>query len=68
MKISDFTVQELHDLVQKCNFTKDELVLFNLRSRDFTLEQSAEIMNLSVSSVKRLSQHIKWKIERVNRQ
>ena len=67
MKISDFTVPELMVLVQECNFTKDEIVLFNLRARDYTLEECAEFMNLSVSSVKRISQHIGWKIERVTR-
>lgn len=67
MKISDFTVPELRVLVQECNFTKDEIVLFNLRARDITLEECAEIMNMSVSSIKRISQHVGWKIERVTR-
>lgn len=67
MKISDFTVPELRVLVQECNFTKDEIVLFNLRARDITLEECAEIMNMSVSSIKRISQHVMWKIERVKR-
>lgn len=65
MKICDFTNPELRFLVDNCNFTDDELVLFNLRARNTPLEKSAEIMNLSVSSVKRISQHINWKIERV---
>lgn len=68
MRICDFTNKELRHFASECNFTKDEMVLFNLRARDMTLEESAEIMNLSVSSVKRISQHIKWKIERVCRQ
>lgn len=52
MKISEFTVPELRVLVQECNFTKDEIVLFNLRARDISLETCAEMMNLSVSSAK----------------
>lgn len=68
MKISEFTVPELRVLVQECNFTKDEIVLFNLRARDISLETCAEMMNLSVSSAKRISQHVVWKIERVTRE
>lgn len=68
MKISDFTVPELRIMVQECNFTKDEIVLFNLRARDISIESCAEMMNLSVSSAKRISQHVGWKIERVMRE
>lgn len=65
MKICKFVMPEIRILIDNCNFTQDELVLFNLRARDIPLEECAEIMNMSVSSVKRISQHVGWKIERV---
>lgn len=65
MKVCEFTLPELKLLAKECNFTDDELVLFNLRARDIPLEECAEIMNLSVSSIKRISQHVGWKIDRV---
>lgn len=65
MKICDFTVPELDMLLNKCNFTKDEKILFELRAKDVPLEQCAEIMNLSVSAVKCKSQKVNSKIERI---
>lgn len=66
MKICDFTVPELDKLRRKCNFTKDERFLFELRAEDIPLEQCAEIMNLSISAVKAKSQKINRKIERID--
>lgn len=67
MKISAYTVPELDFFLAECNFTRDEKELFDLRAEDRTLEECAEIMHLSVSSIKRISQHVMWKIERVKR-
>lgn len=66
MKICDFTVPELDKLRGKCNFTKEERFLFELRAEDIPLEQCAEIMNLSISAVKAKSQKINRKIERID--
>lgn len=65
MIISDFTKPELDYFREKCNFTKDERTLFEYRAEEKTLEESAEMMNVSVSTVKRLSRKINNKIIRV---
>ena len=54
MKVYDFTVPELDYFRAKCNFTEDERTLFEYRSKNIPLEQCAELMNVSVSTVKRL--------------
>lgn len=65
MKVYDFTVPELDYFRAKCNFTKDERTLFEYRSKNIPLEQCAELMNVSVSTVKRLSRKVNAKIIRV---
>ena len=65
MKICDFTVPELNILLEKCNFTKEETVLFKLRAEGIPLETCAEIMNYSITTVKRKNKKINSKIERV---
>ena len=47
-----------------CNFTKDENSLFELRLQDVPLEECAELMNISVPTVKRISQRVNKKIEK----
>jgi DNA-directed RNA polymerase specialized sigma24 family protein len=47
-----------------CNFTKDENTLFELRLQDVPLEECAERMNISVPTVKRISQRVNKKIDR----
>lgn len=64
LKICDFTNPELHFLNATCNFTKDEELLFNLRARDIPLEECAECLNISVSTVNRLNRKLKTKIAR----
>ena len=65
MKIYSFTRPELDYFELECNFTSDELKLFRLRAKDMPLEDCAEEMNVSVSTVKRLSRRVNDKIERV---
>lgn len=65
MKICDFTVPELDFFRDKCNFTKDERFLFEMRSRNCTIEEVAEIMNISISTAKRISRRINEKIIRI---
>ena len=64
MQIRDLTTSEADYLQAVCNFTKDENTLFALRLQDITLEECAERMNISVPTVKRLSQRINAKISR----
>ena len=47
-----------------CNFTKDENTLFELRLQDVPLEECAERMNISVPTVKRISQRVNAKINK----
>ena len=65
MKVCSFTKPEIEYCIEECNFTPQEETLFLLRCRDIPLEQCAEEMNISVSTVKRLSGKMKNKILRV---
>ena len=47
-----------------CNFTRDENTLFELRLQDIPLEECAERMNISMPTVKRISQRVNKKIGR----
>ena len=66
MQIRDLTMPEADYLEAVCNFTKDEQTLFELRLKDLPLEECAEIMNISVPTVKRISQRVNAKISREN--
>ena len=65
MKVYDFTVFELDFFRKYFNFTPEERRLFELRAQNIPLERCAEMMNVSVSTVKRMSQRINKKIIRV---
>jgi DNA-directed RNA polymerase specialized sigma subunit len=45
-----------------CNFTPDEEKLFELRLRDVSLEDCAEIMTMSTASISRLHKRVLEKI------
>ena len=64
MQIRDLTRSEADYMQIVCNFTKDENTLFELRLSDTSLEECAERMNISVPTVKRISQRVNKKIER----
>ena len=65
MKICDFTMPELDKLRRECNFTKEQVALFDLRAKNIPLEECAEKMNVSVSTVYRINKAIKKKIDKV---
>lgn len=65
MKINSFTVPELNYFREYCNFTKDEKALFEYRVSEYSLEMCAELMNVSVSTAKRISRRVNNKIIRV---
>lgn len=65
MKICDFVNSELEHIRSEANFTKEEMILFNMRANNIPLEECAERMNLSVSAIKQKSQKINSKIQRV---
>ena len=54
MKIYDFTIPELNYLRENCNFTNEEQMLFDYRAKNIPLESISEIMNISVSTAKRI--------------
>lgn len=65
MKICEFTRPEIRYLLAESNFTEDERILFDMRCVDVPLEECAERMNVSVSTVKRLNKRIKTKIDKL---
>lgn len=66
MVISDYTYLELETLRSKCNFVNNETDLFNLRSQGLSLEEIAEVLNMSVDGVKKVSRKVNKKIARVH--
>lgn len=65
MKICDFTKPELDSIREQSNFTNEELALFNMRADNIPLEECAERMNLSVSTIYRLHKKVKIKVEKL---
>lgn len=65
MIIADFTVPELNYLRQNCNFVGLEVRVFELRSQGVSLEEIAEILNMSVDGVKKISRKVNNKIIKV---
>ena len=65
MIVSDFTVPELEHLRTTCNFVGNEERVFDLRSQGVSLEEIAEILNMSVTHIGRISQKVNKKIKRV---
>ena len=65
MIISDFTEIELDRFRDACNFVCNEACVFEMRSHGMSLEQIAEILNMSVDGVKKISRKVNNKIARV---
>lgn len=65
IKVCNFTQKEIEVFLQRANFTPDEETLFLLRSKDYTLEESAEEMNISSKTAYRINKRIKQKIIKV---
>lgn len=65
IKVCDFTQSEIEVFLQRANFTPDEETLFLLRSKDYTLEQAAEKMNVSSKTAYRINKRVKQKIVKV---
>lgn len=65
IKVCNFTQKEIEVFLQRANFTPDEETLFLLRSKDYTLEESAEKMNVSAKTAYRINKRIKQKIIKV---
>ena len=65
MKIPDFTKPELDYILANANLTKDEENLMWLRNNEHSLEECAEIMDYSLSTVKRINKRLKDKIIKI---
>lgn len=65
MKICDYTVPELNNFRQYCNFTPTESRFFELRASGATLEDCCDALDYSLSTVNRLSHNVKRKMGRV---
>lgn len=65
MKIRDFVEWELQMFRDKCNFTDDELMYFNLRAKDKSNTQIAVEMSVSEAQVSKLARRVKDKMKRV---
>lgn len=63
--IPDFTQPEIAYLLEKCNFTKDEKKLFLMRNNEHSLEECAELMDYSISTIGRINKRMKRKIIKV---
>ena len=61
----DFVQEEIDYLLAKCNFVNEEKDLFLLRATGSTLEEIAEVLNLSYDYTKKVSQKVNKKIIRV---
>lgn len=65
MIISDFTNLELSYFRTECNFTPKELDVFELRGKGESLNDIAEILDITVNTVKKISQKVNKKILKV---
>ena len=66
MIIADFTNTELDCLRKNCNFVGNERGVFELRSQGLSLEEIAEVLNLSVDGTKKVSRKVNKKVARVH--
>lgn len=65
MIVSDFTKPKLNVFRENCNFVGSEVDVFELRSQGVPLEQIAEMLDMSVTGVNKISQKVNKKIEDV---
>lgn len=65
LKIYDFTVPELEGFRALCNFTEDEMAVFNLKSRNKSNVEIGMSLNMSERKVSSLSSAVIKKIIRI---
>lgn len=64
-KIPKFVQEEIDYIIEKANFTNEEKTLFLLRNKKYSLEQCAEMMDFSVSTINRRMKDIYKKMHKV---
>ena len=62
MKISENVLPQLEYYRVFCNFTPQERELFDYRASGCTLEDCCDLLNMDISSVKRLSRKVNKKM------
>lgn len=62
---TEFTEPECERFRRECNFTADELAVFNLRVKAYSLVEIQQALNMSESTVDRRIRSIKRKIHKV---
>lgn len=65
MNIKDFTKPELDYFRETCNFVGVESDVFELRSKGVPIEEIAELLNMSVDGIKKVSRRVNKKILKV---
>lgn len=60
--IPDFNAEKREYFRQECNFTPREEQLFDLRNKEYTLEECAPLMHCSESTINRISKRMLRKI------
>ncbi len=65
MRIPDFVKSEIDYIKDNANMTPREAQLFELRNKENSLEECAEHMNCSISTVYRINKSMKKKIMKV---
>lgn len=65
LRIPDFVKSEIDYIKENANMTEREEMLFYLRNKEFSLEECAERMNCSISTVYRINKSMKRKIKKV---
>lgn len=65
MKICNFVESELNYFRQSCNFTDDELQFFNLKAKNRSNVQIAQLMNVSENTVVNIGRRVKRKMIKV---
>ena len=65
MIISDFTNIELEYLRFACNFVREEKDIFELRGQGLSIEEVAEVLELPIDTIKKISGKVNKKIRRV---
>ncbi len=65
LRIPDFVKSEIDYIKENANMTPREIQLFELRNKENSLEECAEYMNCSISTVYRINKSMKRKIMKV---
>ena len=62
LRIPDFTKPEIEKIKELANFTERESRAFDLRNEEYTHEQIAEFMNISIATEYRINRSMIRKI------